>query len=643
MCGLAGFIGDVAEPERRLGAMARAIAHRGPDGSGVFKTAGAGLAHVRLSIVGLDDGMQPMRTVDGALTIVFNGEIFNYVELRDDLLKRGAAFRTTSDTEVILHLYREMGEACLSHLNGDFAFALWDGRRRRMLLARDRMGVRPLFYAEHGGALFFASEVKALLTVPGFAAALDPVALDQVFTLWAPIAPRTAFKDVFELEPGCLMVADARGRQIRRWWQLDFPDAADAPREANEAAKAAELAALLTDATRIRLRADVAVGACLSGGLDSAVTASLAAELSLERLESFSIGFDSAEHDESAFQAVMAEALGTRHHAVRCGDSDIADSFAEVVRLAEKPLIRTAPAPMLKLYRLVRQRGIKVVLTGEGADEVFAGYDIFKEAQVRRFCARQPGSKLRPHLFRKLYPYLPGLQKQTPSYLAAFFGTGAATLQDPLFSHRPRLRNTAAAKLFFSGDLKAGLGTYDAAEEMAASLPERFGRWHPLHQAQYLETRFLLPGYILSSQGDRMAMGNGVEGRFPFLDHRLVEWSARLPPGLKLKGLEEKHILRRAMAKRLPQAIARRVKQPFRAPDSRAFAGAADFVRATLDPHRVAAAGFFNPIAVAKLIERCAANPSPGFRDDTGFVGALSTQLWLDTFTSMQANAARAA
>lgn len=643
MCGLAGFVGEVAEPERRLGAMAEAVAHRGPDGRGIFAAPGAGLAHVRLSILDLADGAQPMPSPDGALTLAFNGEIFNYIELRAMLAARGYVFRTSGDTEVLLHLYAEMGEACLPWLNGDFAFALWDAPRRRMLLARDRMGVRPLFHAEHGGVLYFASEAKALLALPGFPAALDPVALDQIFTLWAPIAPRTAFRGISELEPGCLMVAEPGRKRIARWWQPDFPDAADTPREADAAAKAAELEALLEDATRLRLRADVPVGACLSGGLDSAVTATLAAKFSPGRLETFSVAFDSAEHDESAFQAVMAEALGTRHHAVRCAGNDIAASFAEVVRLAEKPLIRTAPAPMLKLYGLVRQAGIKVVLTGEGADEVFAGYDIFKEARVRRFCARQPGSRIRPHLFRKLYPYLPGLQRQTADYLAAFFGAGAAAPDDPLFSHRPRLRGTAAAKLFFSADLRAALGGYDAAEEMVSALPPRFGRWHPLHQAQYLEMRFLLPGYILSSQGDRMAMGVGVEGRFPFLDHRLVEWAATLPPGLKLKGLEEKHILRRAMAARLPEKIARRVKQPYRAPDSQAFAGAGDLVQAALDPGAVAARGLFNPAAVKRLAEKCAANPQPGFRDDTAFVGILSTQLWLDTFTGTRRGAARAA
>ncbi|ODR88734.1 asparagine synthase (glutamine-hydrolyzing) [Sinorhizobium alkalisoli] len=644
MCGISGYFGSIRDGKTLLERMTAAIAHRGPDEQGVFTTPQAGLGHVRLSIVGLGDGQQPMSDASGELTIAFNGEIFNYVELRDELKARGRRFRTSSDTEVILHLYDEMGEECVSLLNGDFAFAIWDARRRRLVLARDRMGVRPLFYTTQGGTLYFASEVKALLAVPGVTAEIDPIALDQIFTLWAPIAPRTPFRNILELEPAHLMIADERGVATRAYWTLEFPEQGQTPAYTNEGCAADELRALLSDATRIRMRADVPVGAYLSGGLDSSIVSALATGMAPQGLRTFSVTFDSVEHDESAFQLEMAAALGTEHSAVACRAGDIASVFPEVIRFTERPIIRTAPAPLFQLSGLVREAGLKVVLTGEGADEVFAGYDIFKEARVRRFCGRQPGSRIRPHLFRKLYPYLPGLKQQSPEYLAAFFGAGDESLDDQLFSHRPRFKGTAATKLFFSAGLRAELKDYDATEELIDRLPRDFGRWHPLHQGQYLESRFLLPGYILSSQGDRMAMAHGIEGRFPFLDHRLVEFAAKLPPEMKLKGLTEKHILREATKDLLPRAIGKRTKQPYRAPDSHSFGGpgAFDYVREALSKEAVASGGLFNAKAVAKLHEKCSTRPALGFRDNAAFVGVLSTQLWLQTFTGAGRKAAAA-
>lgn len=633
MCGIVGYFGKDVDPAGAgplLANMTQAIAHRGPDENGLLVGENFGLGHARLSIVGLADGQQPMTSMDGNLVISFNGEIFNYIELRDELIARGHRFHTHSDTEVILALYAERGLDALEALNGDFAFALYDYRARRMVLARDRMGVRPLFHARRGDTLFFASEIKALLAVPGIDAEVDPIALDQVFTLWHPIAPRTPFKAISELPPAHMMVIDAEGTRIAPYWRLSFPDRHDALPARSEADAAEELRALLEDATRIRLRADVPVGSYLSGGLDSSVVSAMAAKMVPDRLRTFSVTFGTDEHDESAFQREMVEALGTEHSSIACDFASIANAFPDVVRHTERPIIRTAPAPLYLLSSLVRDEGFKVVLTGEGADEVFAGYDIFKEARVRRFCGRQPNSAIRPHLFRKLYPYLPGLQQQSPEYLAAFFGAGTDALDDPLFSHRPRFRSTAATKIFFSSALKTELAGYDAAADLAEQLPADFSRWHPLHQAQYLETRFLLPGYILSSQGDRMAMAHGVEGRFPFLDHRLVEFAAMLPPEFKLKGLTEKHILREAARDLLPKTIGNRTKQPYRAPDSASFAGptAPAYVGEAFSAAAIEATGLFNPRAVTKLAEKCAANGTAGFRDNAAYVGILSTQLW---------------
>jgi asparagine synthase (glutamine-hydrolysing) len=612
--------------------MTDALAHRGPDASGAYVDSGIGLGHRRLSIVGVADGQQPMLSDDGNFVLSFNGEIFNYIELRADLVARGESFRTGSDTEVLLKLLERFGPAALDRLNGDFAFAFYDKRHRRLMLARDRMGVRPLYYTWRDSTLVFGSEVKALLQFPGVTASMDLEALDQIFTLWAPVAPQTAFRDICELPPGHMMLVEGGVAHTSAWWTLDFPDAGT-PDARSEDTVADELLALLDDATRIRLRADVPVGAYLSGGLDSSLVSALAAGHLGDRLRTFSVTFESAEHDESAFQAEMVRRLGTEHTSIATSRADIADTFPEVIRAAETPILRTAPAPLQRLSAHVREAGYKVVLTGEGSDEIFAGYDIFREARVRRFVSRNPASRFRPHLFRRLYHYLPGIQSQSAEYLAAFFGAGVDRLDDPLFALRPRFRATTPAKLFFSAEARAQLAGYDAAATLAERLPARFARWAPLHQAQYLETRFLLPGYILSSQGDRAAMANGVEGRFPFLDHRLVEFAARIPTEMKLRGLDEKHILKRAARNLVPASITGRSKQPYRAPESASFRDATYVAEAMAEP-----TGLFNPQAVQKLALKAQSGAMTGFRDNAAFVGILSTQLWHREFAGKSTN-----
>src|SRR5262245_22617333 len=435
MCGIAGFLGRPLAsvlPRVILERMIGAIAYRGPDAQGFHLDDQVGLAHARLSIIDLAAGQQPMANADETVFVTFNGEIFNYVELRADLIARGHRFRTDSDTEVILHAYEEKGPDCVKDFNGDFAFAIWDARKSQLVLARDRMGVRPLFYTWRRGCLFFASEVKALLETPGASAELDPVALDQIFTFWFPLAPRTPFKDILELPPAHLLIVNPGEVVLRPYWQLTYPDAADADGldQRSEAAIADELQALLIDATRIRLRSDVPVGAYLSGGLDSSIVTAAIKEITPERLRTFSVTFESDEFDESAFQQEMVRALNTEHESVTCTVEDIGRLFPKVIRHAERPILRTAPTPLFALSNLVHGNGYKVVLTGEGADEVFAGYDIFKEGKLRRFCARQPGSRFRPLLFKRLYPYLPGLQGQSQKYLEAFFATGLDETQD---------------------------------------------------------------------------------------------------------------------------------------------------------------------------------------------------------------------
>lgn len=638
MCGIAGYFALTPRPlpgREVLERMVEAVRHRGPDDWGTYFDGRAALGHRRLSIIDLSGGRQPLSTSDRALWVTFNGEIFNYIELREALAKRGHVFRTKTDTEAILHAYAEHGTACPGFFNGDFAYALWDRRRDRLILARDRMGVRPLYYTERNGVLVFASEVKALLAYPGTRAELDPLALDQCFTFWAPLAPRTAFKGILELPPGHQLIAENGAIRVTPYWRLTFP-ARDERRSASEAELAEEVESLLDDATRIRLRADVPVGAYLSGGFDSSATTALAQRHNGRNLRTFSLEFESPELNEARWQREMVQALGTEHSALHCRRSDIAQHFPEVIAHTERPVVRAAPAALYLLARQVRDHGFKVVLTGEGADEVFGGYDIFKEAKVRRFWARQPRSRTRPLLLRRLYPYLGGLQSQPARYLEAFFGIGLDRADDPLFSHLPRFALTRRIAQFYSAELRAAIDGYDSLADLRASLPAEISSWHPLERAQYLETACLLPGYILSSQGDRVAMAHAVEGRFPFLDHRVVELGARLPPSLKVKGLREKHLLRRALGGYLPSAIVERPKQPYRAPDSESFLqpGAPEYVQALLSPEAIARAGYFDPRAVRYLAAKCARSGAVSMGDNMAFMAILSTQLLHSRFVA---------
>jgi asparagine synthase (glutamine-hydrolysing) len=631
MCGIAGYFALTPRPiasREVLARMVEAVRHRGPDDGGVYYDGRAALGHRRLSIIDLSGGKQPLSTADGRLWVTFNGEIFNYVELRKELIERGREFRTKSDTETILHAYVEFGPQCVQSFNGDFAYAIWDRPNQRLVMARDRMGVRPLYYTVRDGVLVFASEVKSLFLYPGLKAELDPLGLDQTFTFWSPLAPRTAFKDIQELPPGCQLVAEHGTIKVMPYWTLRYPAREERGRLSQGDAEA-QVKALLADATRIRMRADVPVGAYLSGGFDSSATTALAKEHN-DRLRTFSLEFESPELDESAYQRTLVQALRTDHSSLRCKGADIANSFPAVIRHTERPVVRSAPAALYLLSRQVREHGFKVVLTGEGADEVFGGYDIFKEALVRRFWARQPQSKWRPLLLRRLYPYLGGLQSQPAAYLEAFFRGGLDAADDPLFSHLPRFALTRRISQFYSPELRGAINGYQPLEDLRAQLPAGFGSWHPLSRAQYLETRCLLPGYILSSQGDRVAMAHAVEGRFPFLDHRVVELGAALPPAMKVRGLKEKYVLRQALGRALPREIVERPKQPYRAPDSESFVQeeAPDYVEALLEPGAIARTGYFEPRAVARLVSKCRATRgvvSAG--DNMAFMAILSTQL----------------
>ena len=638
MCGLAGYLGNPVGPggERALlERMIHALAHRGPDGYGFHVEPGVGLAHARLSIIDLSTGDQPIHNPSRTVWTVFNGEIFNYVELRRELEAEGRVFYTRSDTEVIVHLYDRDGDRFVEHLNGQFAIALWDNARRRLVLARDRTGIRPLYHTRARGALWFASEPKALFAAVPERARLSPQGLLETFSLWAPLDPDTVYEGVRSLPPGHVLAVEADGREtLTRYWDWTFPPAADTrtDRFGSLDDAVAELRERLIDAVRLQLRADVPVGAYLSGGLDSSGIVALIRGFTDTPVRTFSVAFDQPEFDESEHQLAMVRHLGTDHSMLRISPPDIGRAFPRLVAHTETPVLRTAAVPLMLLADSVRAHGYTVVLTGEGADEVFAGYDLFKEAKVRRFWARQPGSQLRPKLLSRLYGYLENSPAANPAFAASFFGQGREHIGRAIFPHVPRWTTSQRALAFLSPELRAAAGGWDALGFVESRLPAGIMDWSPLARDQYVEAKTLLAGYLLAAQGDRVAMAGSIEGRYPYLDHTLIEFANRLPPSWKIRGLTEKYILRRALADLLPRDIAQRTKQPYRAPDSASFfvdGQPLDYVAELFDPANLRASGLFDVEATTRLFAKARAGKVIGFADNQAFVGLLSTLLLL--------------
>jgi asparagine synthase (glutamine-hydrolysing) len=637
MCGIAGFFGTspaIDDARVELERMIHTLHHRGPDGYGFFVDQDIGLAHARLSIIDLFTGDQPIHNERRTVWTVFNGEIFNYRELRVTLEKRGYRFYTQSDTEVIVHLYDEYGDTFVEHLNGQFAIALWDNEKRRLLLARDRAGIRPLFYTKAKGSLWFGSEIKSLLAALPHCATLNPAGLVQTFSYWGPADPDTLFDGILSLPPGHVLTIEANRKEtLTRYWDWCFPSAEETSRlkkhtSIEEATR--ELRELLIDAVQLQLRADVPVGAYLSGGLDSSGIVALIRGFTQTPVRTFSVAFDDAEFDESIHQMAMVKHLGTDHTTLHCSQRDIGEAFPELIRHTEAPILRTAAAPLMLLSQRVREEGYKVVLTGEGADEVFAGYDIFKEAKIRRFWARQPHSAWRPKILGRLYGYLDHSPVASPALAQSCLGGGLDHIDRPIFAHAPRWMTSQRALAFLSPELRASVGEWDALRWYEKRLPAEIMSWSPLARDQYVEAKSLLAAYLLPAQGDRVAMANSVEGRFPYLDHRLIEFAARVPPSWKIAGLTEKYLLRRALAGLLPEEILKRTKQPYRAPDSQSFfvdGQPLDYVADLMSGARIRSAGHFDAAMVGRLFDKCRRGAAIGFADNQAFVGILSTML----------------
>lgn len=637
MCGIAGIFNyqssEVPSYESNVKNMLSVIKHRGPDESGVFLDKNVGIGSVRLSIIDLSTGQQPLCDESERYWIVYNGEVFNYLELKIKLENLGVRFKTNCDTEVVVQMYAKYGANCLNYFNGQFAFCIWDKHQKELFLARDRVGIRPLFYWSEKDSFAFCSEIKGLFTLHNIERSLDINSMSQIFTFWTTLSPATPFKNIVELQPGHFMKVNSRGIQVTKFWSLEFPDKNEIKTK-SIADSVEELDELLKDAVQIRLKADVPVAAYLSGGLDSSVTTSFINQVNPEILNTFSIGFDDKTYDETAFQKEAASYFRTNHTAINCTSEEIAGNLYKSVWHTEFPILRTSPIPMYLLSKKVRESNIKVVITGEGADEILAGYNIFKEAKIRRFWAKQPNSTIRPRLLTKLYPYLPMLKNSPDLALKMFFGYKLEQTDDPIYSHLLRWHNTSRIRTFFDDDFFSSIQEIDPISDVYQTLPEKFENWSHLAQSQYLESTIFMSGYLLSSQGDRVSMGNSVEGRYPFLDYRVIEFCSGLPDFQKLNSLNEKFILKKLSAGKIPPSITTRPKQPYRAP-------IASIVDASKTPENfseilsdevVKSFGIFNNQKVTALINRVRQQKMPSEIDQMAIAGILSTQFLYEMF-----------
>jgi asparagine synthase (glutamine-hydrolysing) len=653
MCGIAGIV-NLSRPAPIdpdvLRHMADALTHRGPDEDGYLQRPGLGLANRRLSIVGLADGRQPIFNEDRSVSVVYNGELFDYPEVRADLEARGHRFATHCDTELLPHLWEDHAEAMLEKLRGQFALALWDERRQTLVLARDRFGICPLYWTRQetpeGELLLFASEIKALFASGLVPRRPDVRGINHVFTFFATPGPVTCFQGIHCLLPGHHLVVRPHGGgpavQERIYWEIDFPDRGqeewrDFKRFGNNAANPIvdEFESLLRHAVERRLRADVPVVSYLSGGVDSSVVVALAcAQRRAEgkpAIPTFTVSVQDPGFNEENEATLVARHVGARDTiVVDYGRDEVLNTYQALIRAAECPVIDTSCAALLLLARRVHEHGYKVALTGEGADEWLAGYPWYKVHKLLSYLDAVPGLPL-SELARRAYLRLtdaPRFTRAAARKVESAIGGPNAWLNIYGLFGSSKVR-------FFSPALWDQLGDHLPYADLALNL-DRARHWHPLNRSLYLGARVMLPGLLLSSKGDRVAMNSSVETRYPFLDEDVFAFLARLHPVWKLHGLRDKLILRLLAQRWLPQSIAWRRKAMFRAPlDSFHTTKLPSFVDQLLSPESLRKTGYFDSAAVQHWGEAFR-TMRPGSTQRTvvemGLTGVVATQLWHHTF-----------
>ncbi|MBF0411477.1 MAG: asparagine synthase (glutamine-hydrolyzing) [Desulfamplus sp.] len=594
MCGINGilhFESDRKVDFNLIKKMSNTLIHRGPDDEGIYIDGSVGLGFRRLSIIDLETGQQPIFNEDRSISCVCNGEIFNYKRLRKELESRGHQFKTNSDVEVLPHLYEEMGSEMVHRLVGQFAFAIYDKREQRLLLARDHVGIAPLFYTIFDKSLIFASEIKAILTYPEIPRKVNLTTLDQILTFPGPVSPNTMFEGIHSVPAGHLVLVEnslnKRSRdlnensvKLKEYWDLRYPKADEIDSNQSEADCIEKIERALLKAVERRLQADVPVGFYLSGGLDSSLIASFISKIQKEKRHSFSIGFTESNIDESRYQKIMADYVGSLHHETLFDWNNISERLKQAVYHAETPLKESYDTCSIALSELVRKNQIKVVLTGEGADELFAGYVGYR-FDLERQNSYSSVQDVEQMLDREIRERVWG---------------------DPDFLYERNFYEFNEIKqAIYSEEIAGSFNNFDCTRNPIIK-HERITDLHPVHKRSYVDFKLRIADHLLADHGDRAAFANSVEARYPFLDIDLIDVVKTLPPQLLIQGGMEKYILKKMALKHLPDAITERKKFAFVAPGSPYLLHQKiEWIEDLLSFETIKRQGYFNPHTVENL------------------------------------------
>ena len=587
MCGICGYF-DISKKRSAdknvLVTMTNTITYRGPDSAGYFIKENVGLGFRRLSLIDLEGGHQPLYNEEESIVLVCNGEIFNYLELKEILVKKGHRFRTNTDVEVLIHLYEEYGVEFLNKLNGQFAFVLYDSQRQKLILARDPMGICPLFYTIVDNVLVFGSEIKAILAHPLVTREVDLTGLDQILTFPGLVSPRTMFKNIKSLNSGHYILVRDNDLQIKEYWDLNYPTIDEIPSQQPESYYTEKLQELLIQSVNYRLHADVPVGLYVSGGLDSSLVAAIASKIRPEsKIHSFSIEFTDKDICESKYRELLLKHLNFIHHEIPFDSRQISDRLVSAVYHSECPLKETYNTASLALSSCANGNGIKAILTGEGADELFAGYVgyRFDQLRYRNLSQNQKTFNLETVLEDELR--------------LKVWGDENIFYERDLYAYR----DTKLA--LYSSELNDKVSEFDCLNFELVN-PQKLRDRHFIHQRSYLDFKLRLSDHLVSDHGDRMALANSVEARYPFLDINLVEFAKEIPPNLKLNGLKEKYILKQAAIDFIAPEIINREKFAFHAPGSpHLLKQDIEYIHDLLSFDLIKKQGYFNPVTIENI------------------------------------------